>query len=99
MVFSLCMFSFALFLFLPGLSLIFFSQCIFTRQNLASIVVLVSFGFLGVAEAVTGILGASTGSMISSAVLDGFCQYSTSMPSPQLLKICSWNDYYRAPRW
>ncbi|KAH7876690.1 uncharacterized protein C8R40DRAFT_1068472 [Lentinula edodes] len=77
MVFSLCMFSFALFFFLPGLSLVFFSQCIFTRRNLASIVVLVSFGFLGGVEAVTGILGASTGSMISSAVLDGFSGMTT----------------------
>ncbi|KAJ3896181.1 hypothetical protein GG344DRAFT_61573 [Lentinula edodes] len=77
MAFSLCMFSFALFFFLPGLSLIFFSQCIFTRRNLASIVVLVSFGFLGGVEAVTGILGASTGSMISSAVLDGFSGMTT----------------------
>ncbi|KAJ3999287.1 hypothetical protein F5050DRAFT_1709825 [Lentinula boryana] len=75
---ALSMFSFALFLFLPGLSLLFLSQCTSTRRKLASIVGLVLFGSLGIAEAVTGLLGTATGTIISSAVLDGISGMTTN---------------------
>ncbi|KAJ4483819.1 hypothetical protein J3R30DRAFT_1838352 [Lentinula aciculospora] len=78
MVFVLSTFSFALFFFLSVFSLSIFWRCTFTRRDLASIVGLVIFGFLGVAEAVTGILGSSTGIMVSCAVLDGFSGMTTN---------------------
>ncbi|KAJ3749446.1 hypothetical protein DFH05DRAFT_674808 [Lentinula detonsa] len=75
---ALSMFSFALFFFLPGLSLLFLWQCTSTRRNLVSIVGLVVFGSLGIAEAVTGLLGTSTGTIISSAILDGISGMTTN---------------------
>ncbi|KAJ3817911.1 hypothetical protein EV361DRAFT_1034756 [Lentinula raphanica] len=75
---ALFMFSFALFFFLPTLGLFLSLQCTFKSRNLFSILGIATLGFLGIAQALTGLLGTSTGAFISSAILDGVSGMTTN---------------------